>query len=418
MGKPELRKEALARQGQRFTFNSAALTFIGSPQRVAFEEGGEGLVQKVVTAQGEKFCVKAFWEPTSERYDRSLVLVQQQLANRNKATGDALGGAPFALIKDLGTHTPFAVVMKNVSGTSWRNWRERARGADYPPAAWPSLETRATWGYGLATAVLRMEERQFVHADLSPGNVMLTPEGDMALVDFDGFVHPQWNHLDLMIAGSPGYAAPEIAQGLTAKVGSDRVALALLIQEFLLTGESDVSYDEVFRWAYDQKQEINLRQGEAHPAVRRKWPQIADLVEAALCAPEIAHRPAPELWRHLLFHLAKYGVEPTPAPSLACGWQVQNAYPQQLPLNVKLPSGQAQLDLAASPFRIRATLQRDSQDALALLVQDGATLRIRAPGATSWQNCAGGTRCSVVDGLMILDPQGFCSALLRRLPQP
>jgi hypothetical protein len=121
-----------------------------------------------------------------------------------KPVADPFGGAPFKVLTSLGRHTPFALIMKNVPGTSWRNLKEFAMyDTSYPPSGWPSERVRATWAYGLATAVMKMEEHGFVHGHLTPGNVMVIPaalhtselgwdEGDIGLVDFDNFFYPSY----------------------------------------------------------------------------------------------------------------------------------------------------------------------------------------------------------------------------------
>lgn len=412
MGQKEIRSEALARQGKTVKVNNRQYHFPGDSTRASFEVGREGLVQPATDDAGNPLMIKAFWEPTEYRFNRCKLLAEQGLALAGVTVADALGGAPIDIIGPLGPNTPFAVVMKKVNGKSWKNLRESAQSngvAGYPPRDWPPLEVRATWAYGLATAVHKMEPRGFVHADLSPGNVMVTPTGDtmgdMALVDFDGFVHPGFQMVDLVVNGSEGYAAPEIWTNQEAKLGSDRLGMAVLIQEFLLTGTPGVSYDHVFQWAYDQKNEINNRAGEAHPAFKKHWPQLAALLEAALRSPTIEGRPTPEDWRKQLLPIAEG------KPSAPRHIVFTNASPSKTPLNLAIKDQVKRLDLSQTPFRIRATLERDQTGAVTIQVHPGAEVRVQEAGKTKWQTYQSGQQFSVTAGLVIFDPTGIPAKL-------
>jgi serine/threonine protein kinase len=398
--KSKLRREALARQGTIVSVRGRRYKFLGNQAKAEFEEGGEGLVQPVREEQGySRYRVKCFWEPNNNRKYRSSLLTQNPLANPNKEYADALAGAPVEIWEQLGAYTPFAVVMKEVRGRSWKSLREAASVAEkYPLPDWPLLSIRATWAYGLATAVKQMEERQFIHADLSPGNVMVTPDGeragDMALVDFDSFVLPAMSQMDVTMRGSDGYAAPEIWQGQYAKVGSDRIGLAILIQEFLLIGEPSISADEAFQWAYDQESEIVAANAEAHPAVRRLWPEIATLVEKTLCTRNLMERPAPEAWRKALLPLAE--ASPVSVPSTVKGAELRNiiliGYPVQTSTFYRIPDHERRVDLLLSSFRLRSTLERDVSGGVTLLVHPGGELRVQIPGYKRWHIYQGGAR--------------------------
>lgn len=412
MGQKDIRSEALARQGQTVKINNRWYHFPGDSSRAGFEVGREGLVQPATDDSGNPLMVKVFWKPNEYRFNRCVLLAQQGLALAGVTAADALGGAPIDVIGPLGIHTPFAVVMKKVSGKSWKNLRESAQSngvSGYPPRDWPPLEVRATWAYGLATALHKMEPRGFVHADLSPGNVMVTPTGntmgDMALVDFDGFVHPGYKIVDLMVNGSEGYAAPEIWTGKEARPGSDRIGLAILVQEFLLTGASGVSYDHVFQWAYDQTAEINSRGGEAHPAFKQQWPQLAHLLEATLRSPTIEGRPSPEDWRKLLLPIAE-GKPPVPR-----NLTLTNASPMKSPISLVVKDQVKRLDLSLTPFHIRATLEHDQTGSVTIIVHSGAELRVQESGKTKWHVYQSGQRLTATAGLVIFDPIGIPAKL-------
>jgi hypothetical protein len=332
MTKLDVRREAFARQGTHLNVLGRTLRIAGSPGKAVFEMGAEGLVHLATDDRtGDQYRIKCFWEPDDQRRNRSEKLValgpaswHPELAQMGKGLANPLGGTPFKVLSSLGLQTPFALIMKNVPGTNWRNLKAFAMNdTKYPPDPWPSESVRATWAYGLATAVMRMEAHGFIHGHLSPGNVMVIPaalhssqpgwdEGDIGLVDFDGFFYPSY-HLQPTsgFCGSAGYSAPEIWQGEAVAIGADRVAMAILIQEFLIAGDPRVEKNEAFGWSYDQEAQIGRRSAQAHPFLAKNYPALASLVVDTLRAPGAESRPVPGQWtsslREALEHEAASG---------------------------------------------------------------------------------------------------------------
>jgi hypothetical protein len=339
------------------------------------------------------------------------VLVGRQLSNGAKAVADALGGAPLELLDHLGPETPFAIVMKSVHGFSWTRLRDQAE-ADtaYPPHGWPPIQVRATWAYGLATAVKTMEARQFVHADLSPGNVIVTPgggtAGDMALVDFDGFIDIAHGELHPPVRGSDGYASAEMWNDRTGTIGSDRIGMAILIQEFLVIGDATISKQEAFGWAYHQDKEISNRSAEPHPLVAQKYPELAELLVATLRAKDAGSRPGPDEWRRILAAI----VDGMPLGA-SLGAVVIEPHPLKDPsASITFGPQERTLDLAGTGFGIRATLERLPTGTLRVVVHGGAELRVQKAGSPHWQTYAGNQAVGVMSGLVLFDSQGKMTA--------
>jgi serine/threonine protein kinase len=413
VAKSEIRREAVERQGSVIYCNGREFHIEGDQEKAVFQQGGEGLVHRATDeSTGAKCRIKCFWEPDQKRFNRSEMLVQEQLADLGKDEADALGGAPFEMLESLGPLTPFAVVMKDVKGFSWKDLKENSRNEGrYPPRQWPSLETRAVWAYGLATAVQNMERRSFIHADLSDGNVMVTPsgpsEGDMALVDFDSFVHPKYPHLDSSCKGTPGYAAPEIWHSESVDMGSDRVGMAILIQEFIVYGDSALSPDDAqaFLGGYDQEGDICKHRGEVFPHFSTTHPDLATLLEGTLKAGKPADRPGPDQWRPYLRSLAlgaplrkklvNVAVEPYPVAKVG--------------LNLRFADTQKKLDLLQTGYGIRASLERNNDGSLDALVNAGALVQVRVNGK-SWRAYKAGERVHIIPGTILFDEEGKCSA--------
>ncbi len=301
--------EAKKRQGsvirwERTGKETRELLVDGNPKTVAFPIGSEGLVQTVTEiATGQVWRLKCFGLPDEDRQRRCQILIRKALATMEKTRGDSLAGAPVDFLTNLGGETRFGVVMKNVGGEAWKEWKQRIA-SQQDAVHVPDLRTRLIWCYGLATAVSKLERHGFIHADLSEGNIMLhgarSPKGDMALVDFDAYACPSAGITKSAMNGTDGYAAPEIASTEALSIGSDRVALAVLIQEILLTGHPAVPHAEWTGFPYDQERELLERQGRAREPLRGHFPELAGLVDRTLAANHPHDRPEPKIWLNLL----------------------------------------------------------------------------------------------------------------------
>jgi serine/threonine protein kinase len=416
-----LREEAVIRQGST-VLNRFVLA--GDPDRAYFESGSEGLVQLATDLQTNQLCrIKCFWEPDQERHRRSERLVAQNLAFTGVAAGDALGGAPYEVLPKLGAHTPFAIVMKNVKGRSWRTRKELAiAGGRNPPEDWSALPVRATWAYGLATAIQQLEERGFIHSDISDGNVIVAATGDFALVDFDAYMLAAKRMVPLC-RGSEGYAPPEIweapspATGTRSSwlrksrtnitLGSDRLGLALLAQEFLLMGQLGLGFDDAFGWGYRQHEDICSRRSGAHPAFADHYPALGQLVDRALRAETPAARPAPQEWREELRSIAE-GTSHR---------QTLVLLPQNQTPHVSATELVPNMDLKHTPFGIRATVLSAPDGTFAAKVQPGATLFVRGPSG-AWEERAAGSLIAICADLMFFDQRGKLPARISVQLQP
>jgi eukaryotic-like serine/threonine-protein kinase len=102
------------------------------------------------------------------------------------------------------------------------------------------------WGAALAAALDEAHRKGIVHRDLKPGNVMITPAGQVKVMDF-GLARPLAGVADEAdtwtagltapgaIVGTTAYMAPELLKGATADEKSDLWALGAIVFE-MLTG--------------------------------------------------------------------------------------------------------------------------------------------------------------------------------------
>jgi serine/threonine protein kinase len=417
LSKFQIQTEARQRQGSTIKNGGRRYKFSGDPGKVEFRQGAEGLVQPVVDLDtGMRYRIKCFFDPSPARRQRSTLLVGLKLANAQKNFADSLGGAPFEMLTKIGPTTPFAVVMKEIQGESWDRIKEKARDEQvYPPAGLPGLRVRATWSYGLATAVKQMEAAGFIHADIAHGNIMVTSSGplsgSMALVDFDAFVHPQHATLDTSCLGTAGYAAPEVnrADNTRLNVGTDRVGMAILIQEFLIYGDPELNDPEAFLKGYDQEHDLNNHSPVAHPLLERKYPELADLLKRTLSNADPVRRPPPTEWREALYNYAAPAPQP-PTPILR---QIRiEGYPiPKNELSLNFPDLSRILDLSSTNFRMHVTLERDALGVVYAVVGSGAKIRVRSNSV--WSQVSGGNRVLLSPDIVLIE-EGLPSGLIIR----
>jgi serine/threonine protein kinase len=92
----------------------------------------------------------------------------------------------------------------------------------------------------IARALVYLHEKGIVHRDLKPDNVMITPGGDVKLLDFgiamdEAARRLTWFGLSPPV-GTPDYMAPEQVRGKRGDARTDVYALGTLLYE-MLTGE-------------------------------------------------------------------------------------------------------------------------------------------------------------------------------------
>jgi serine/threonine protein kinase len=189
-------------------------------------------------------------------------------------------------------------------------------------------QERRAFATHLASAICGLERLQFVHGDLSPGNIMIGPGPNgrnvCCLCDFDGFYHPsqpllprRFDGQPVRPLGNPEYRYPALIEKITADksdsdnsivVETDRFALGVLICEMVVWNENVAK--RLGRPQLLDERIISSRGLSAIPDnVKATFPRGFALLERSLKAGSWEDMPAPDEWLNCL---GIQSVLPTP----------------------------------------------------------------------------------------------------------
>ena len=140
---------------------------------------------------------------------------------------------------------------------------------------------------GICAGLAHAHERGLLHRDLKPGNVFLTREGTVKLLDF-GLSHLMVASAGLSphlaMAGTPAYMAPEQWRGEAQDARTDLWAAGVVLYEMLTGGRP-------FEGATVAELRERVLSEEPVPPVRARNPEVPPEVEVLL-ATALAKEPA------------------------------------------------------------------------------------------------------------------------------
>jgi serine/threonine protein kinase len=144
-----------------------------------------------------RYAVRCFVQPDPERH-RRYEAISKQLAEINTPWK-----VDFAYIErgiQVGNVWHPICRMEWIEGQSLIPWVERHLGH---PAALRHLANQ------FATVLADLRSRGLAHGDLQHGNILITPTGQLRLIDYDGMFVPELNGLPSNELGHPNYQHPE-----------------------------------------------------------------------------------------------------------------------------------------------------------------------------------------------------------------
>ncbi len=200
----------------------------------------------------------------------------------------------------------YFIVMEYVEGRSLRDILY-SNGALQPDAA-------LRVGAEIAAALDAAHRKGVVHRDIKPGNVLVTPSGDVKVADF-GIARAGTSDALTQagsVMGTATYFSPEQAQGLDVDARSDLYALGVVLYE-MLTGSVPFSAESPVTVAYKHVREEPMPLCERNPNVST---DIEHVVSRAMAKdPNLRYQNAIELRDDLL--RVRKGRAPSPAPITA-----------------------------------------------------------------------------------------------------
>jgi serine/threonine-protein kinase len=200
--------------------------------------------------------------------------------------------------------TPY-IVMEYVEGQTLRDVL-RGEGV-LPPERAMSLAA------DICAALDFSHRNGIVHRDVKPGNVMLTPEGAVKVMDF-GIARAVSDSAATMtstaaVIGTAQYLSPEQARGEGVDARSDVYSLGCLLYE-LVTGAPPFTGDSPVAVAYQHVREDPRLPSSINPAIPPELDAI--LLKAMSKNPANRYQSAAEMRHDLLRALAGQRVEATP----------------------------------------------------------------------------------------------------------
>jgi predicted ATPase len=197
--------------------------------RARLGAGGMGEVYRAFDTRLEREVAIKILRRRARRRPGALVRFEQEAR-----AASALNHPHIVTVHDIGEEASFPyLVMELVEGQSLR------RRLDGPLP----VERLLTWAVHIADGLVAAHERQVVHGDIKPENILVTDRGIAKIVDFglahfwmpdaaledDAHAGPLGRQTTLL--GTPGYLSPEVVRGEPLDQRSDQFSLGATLYE-------------------------------------------------------------------------------------------------------------------------------------------------------------------------------------------
>jgi eukaryotic-like serine/threonine-protein kinase len=178
---------------------------------------------------------------------------------------------------------PQYLVMPWLEGATLQAYTEVRRSLDPPAVLWIARQT--------AEALHALDQAGWMHGDIKPSNIFLSPQGHVTLLDLGFARHRDEPANDRRtIAGSGYYLAPEhVSSAYRPDIRSDLYSLGVVLYQ-LLAGRPPLEGEtlEELAIAHKQTAPVNLRRIAAHVPLR-----VAELVHRLLAKDPLRRPQSP-----------------------------------------------------------------------------------------------------------------------------
>lgn len=301
----------------------------------ALGRGGEGAVHEIAGRPG--FVAKVYHQPISA--DKALKL--DNMARQAHPSLLEIAAWPVDVLRPRPDARVQGFVMPRVNGFREIHslYGPSHRKKAFPQADWSFLIHAAR---NLASAFEAIHARGHVIGDVNPGNVVVSPQALVKLIDCDSFQISAGGQLFLCDVGVPQFTAPELQgqsfHGLRRTPDHDAFGLALLCFHLLFMGrhpfagryrgKGDMPIERAIRecrFAFGRHAITRQMEPPPHTLPFAVLPSaVADLFERAFAPPKLAQgRPGAHDWLRALEQLS--------AELRACGRNSVHKYPRSSP---------------------------------------------------------------------------------------
>lgn len=188
-----------------------------------------------------------------------------------------------AILESQVERTPRFLVMPWLQGTTLQTYTAARRLLDPPVVLWIARQT--------AEALGALDVAGWMHGDIKPSNILLSPQGHATLLDL-GFARHRDERLEgpRPIAGTGYYLAPEhVSSVYRPDIRSDIYSLGVVLYQ-LLAGRLPLEAETLQQLAIEHKQTtpLNLRRVAPHVP-----PRVAELVHRMLAKDPLRRPQSP-----------------------------------------------------------------------------------------------------------------------------
>jgi serine/threonine protein kinase len=194
----------------RDALQHAAFYPAGSPppgrSPLIWAEGGFVAVLRCRPWEGTEWAVRCPLGPTADDAAERYAALASHLKRANGAARYFVSATFLANVLTLDGRDYPLMVLPWVEGVSLsRRMRALAESADRDGL----LDLAGRW----LTMIVALQDARIAHGDLTPGNTIVTPTGDLVLLDYDNIFVPELAGREAVVNGTPGYAHPIYVTG-------------------------------------------------------------------------------------------------------------------------------------------------------------------------------------------------------------
>jgi DNA-binding helix-hairpin-helix protein with protein kinase domain len=212
-----------------------------------FASGGAGEVYRATSDSGDQYCVKILTKPKDDVFDKLRYMVSQPPGIISRGWGKLCW--PIDLVFKPRVAEPVGYVMalafddslelSNLTNLRWPGGERPELAVKVDRKSPQGLSNRLKISCNIAAAIEHIHAMGYVFVDLKPQNVLISPKGEVSVVDLDSLQIKVGPLVYRGPLGSPEYMPSESYQmdfgvGPAVEQSWDCFALAVIIYEILL----------------------------------------------------------------------------------------------------------------------------------------------------------------------------------------